>query len=105
MHECPECGQVCDCQGDIDDCVCGDGPPNGRPCACRCWEDEDIEDDWDGEDEYEDNEGDWDDDPNLDDDYYTEAELLVEHEQALQDDGEWEKQKWLNKTDAAQSRS
>lgn len=38
MHECPECGYACDCDGEDtwhDDVL---------DCACECWETEDTDD-------------------------------------------------------------
>lgn len=49
MHECPDCYRACSCGGDIDDIDFG--PFNG--CACDCWMDEDVDDDfYDDRDDY-----------------------------------------------------
>lgn len=45
-HECPDCGQACYCNGDIDDCFFEDGA-----AECTHWrecesEDEDQDDDY-----------------------------------------------------------
>ena len=35
-HECPECGQVCHCNGDIDDIVFDDDKAEGNCICCVC---------------------------------------------------------------------
>ena len=48
MHECPECGELCDCDFDFE----GPFDPDLQ-CICPCgenWPDDD-EDDWEEEDE------------------------------------------------------
>jgi hypothetical protein len=43
-HSCPECGQVCYCGGDIDDC-CFDNTPEQNRCGhCPMWGDDDEDD-------------------------------------------------------------
>jgi len=46
-HSCPECGQVCYCGGDIDDC-CFEGTPEERACQHCPFEggDDDPDDDY-----------------------------------------------------------
>jgi hypothetical protein len=39
MHTCPECGQACTCNGDIDDIMFDDGPE-----ALACVHDCDVDD-------------------------------------------------------------
>jgi hypothetical protein len=42
MHECPECGQACDCDGE------DTWFENVTDCACTCWIDDMDEDEfWD----------------------------------------------------------
>ena len=40
MHECPNCGQACDCIGDDtwDD-------TEAAECECDCWQDDELDDD------------------------------------------------------------
>lgn len=47
-HSCPECGQVCYCGGDIDDC-CFEGTPEEAACTHCPLDGEDDDDD--GEDD------------------------------------------------------
>ena len=42
-HECPECGMVCHCNGDIDDLIFSEGPEADR-CICCDGDDEEDED-------------------------------------------------------------
>jgi hypothetical protein len=50
MHTCPECGQACTCNGDIDDIMFED---SARSRACRHWEEcnDDYPEDWFEEDD------------------------------------------------------
>lgn len=50
-HSCPECGQVCYCGGDIDDC-CFEGTPEEARCGHCPDELDDTDDDsyWDDKD-------------------------------------------------------
>ena len=41
-HSCPECGQVCYCGGDIDDCEFDNTP---EQMACICCADDYVDDD------------------------------------------------------------
>lgn len=43
-HECPECGQMCYCNGDIDDC-CNNFEEDVMRCTHECAAAEDYEDD------------------------------------------------------------
>lgn len=43
-HSCPECGQMCYCGGDFDDC-CFDGTPEEMACT-HCPIDGSDDDDW-----------------------------------------------------------
>jgi len=43
MHSCPECGQACTCNGDIDDIMWDDWSQEARRCVHAC--DPDPDDD------------------------------------------------------------
>lgn len=43
MHTCPECGQACTCNGDIDD-IMFDGGPEEMACECCDGFNDDFED-------------------------------------------------------------
>lgn len=43
MHECPDCGRLCTCGGDIDDIDWGEDVS----CECDCWKDDFEDDDYD----------------------------------------------------------
>lgn len=45
MHECPRCGQACDCSGDWDDCEVMSLSWVVANCQCDCDEMDDDEDD------------------------------------------------------------
>lgn len=44
MHECPECGQACYCNGDIDDCSVMSSGWVYQNCEC-CDDEDEYEDD------------------------------------------------------------
>lgn len=55
MHCCPDCGQACYCNGDIDDCMWDDGSDEAMDCEhyLQCeQEDAAIEEYCDAEDHY-----------------------------------------------------
>ena len=47
MHECPECGQACDCDGE--DTWHEWDSPEAMECDCGCWLDEEESDEYDEE--------------------------------------------------------
>lgn len=49
MHTCPECGQACTCNGDIDD-IMFDGGLEEMFCECCDGYDDYLDDDFDDED-------------------------------------------------------
>jgi hypothetical protein len=53
-HECPRCGLLCHCNGDIDDC-CFNRDEYVGACT-HCGDDEDLEDDWGNEGDIEESE-------------------------------------------------
>ena len=45
-HTCPNCGQFCTCNGDIDDIDFGEDCPAADACSCPCQEEEAESDDY-----------------------------------------------------------
>jgi hypothetical protein len=55
MHECPRCGESCDCSGDIDDASVMKEDWVFTHCSCDCEHMRD-DDDWDEHEDYGDDE-------------------------------------------------